>query len=193
MKQQFAGLQRRTTGAGRDSVDHGVGGHDDLANACAGAIGRVLESGDEGGLVTWFKLDAAGAFDERRKQSRWQRLRKTLGLGAVNQPMVSSTEIPSVPSSCPRCGATGVIFEPVGTGSSLRFRCPRCTRYFDGVATEPVEVDDRTKCPKCGRQGQVIGGQLICNQDLTQWWPNGAPEIPYATFKNLKRGRGLWN
>ena len=48
MKQQFAGLQRRTSGAGRDSVDHGVGAHDDLSNSCAGALCRALEESSKG-------------------------------------------------------------------------------------------------------------------------------------------------
>jgi len=34
---QISGLERRTSRAGRDSIDHGPGGHDDLANAVAGA------------------------------------------------------------------------------------------------------------------------------------------------------------
>jgi len=41
MKQQFAGLQRRTSGAGRESVDHAIGAHDDLSNAAAGALCKV--------------------------------------------------------------------------------------------------------------------------------------------------------
>jgi hypothetical protein len=35
---QLVGLERRTSRAGRDSVDHAPGGHDDLANAVAGAV-----------------------------------------------------------------------------------------------------------------------------------------------------------
>jgi hypothetical protein len=35
---QLVGLERRTSRAGRDTVDHGPGGHDDLANAAAGAL-----------------------------------------------------------------------------------------------------------------------------------------------------------
>jgi hypothetical protein len=35
---QLASLERRTSPGGRDRVDHGPGGHDDLANAAAGAI-----------------------------------------------------------------------------------------------------------------------------------------------------------
>ena len=35
---QLTGLERRTSRSGRDSVDHGPGGHDDLVNAVAGAL-----------------------------------------------------------------------------------------------------------------------------------------------------------
>jgi hypothetical protein len=35
---QLAGLERRTARSGRDSIDHGPGGHDDLANAVAGVL-----------------------------------------------------------------------------------------------------------------------------------------------------------
>jgi hypothetical protein len=35
---QFCGLERRTARGGRDSIDHGPGAHDDVANAVAGAL-----------------------------------------------------------------------------------------------------------------------------------------------------------
>jgi hypothetical protein len=35
---QFASLERKTSSLGRDKVDHGPGGHDDLCNAAAGAL-----------------------------------------------------------------------------------------------------------------------------------------------------------
>jgi hypothetical protein len=35
---QFTGLERRTARSGKDSIDHGPGGHEDLANAAAGAL-----------------------------------------------------------------------------------------------------------------------------------------------------------
>jgi Terminase large subunit, T4likevirus-type, N-terminal len=35
---QFHGLERRTARGGKDSIDHGPGAHDDLANSVAGAI-----------------------------------------------------------------------------------------------------------------------------------------------------------
>ncbi len=38
---QLVGLERRTSRGGRDSIDHAPGGHDDLANAVAGAVVRA--------------------------------------------------------------------------------------------------------------------------------------------------------
>jgi hypothetical protein len=35
---QFHGLERRTARGGKDSIDHGPGAHDDIANAVAGAL-----------------------------------------------------------------------------------------------------------------------------------------------------------
>jgi hypothetical protein len=38
LRAQFAGLERRTGRSGRDSIDHGPSGHDDVCNAAAGAL-----------------------------------------------------------------------------------------------------------------------------------------------------------
>jgi hypothetical protein len=38
MVSQFVGLERRTSRAGKDSVDHAQGGHDDVANSIAGVL-----------------------------------------------------------------------------------------------------------------------------------------------------------
>ncbi len=42
LTQQLLGLERRTARGGRDSVDHGPGGHDDIANSVAGCLTAVL-------------------------------------------------------------------------------------------------------------------------------------------------------
>jgi len=39
---QLCSLERRTARAGRDSIDHPPGQHDDLANCVAGAVGSAL-------------------------------------------------------------------------------------------------------------------------------------------------------
>ena len=41
---QLCGLERRTAWGGRDSIDHGPGGHDDVANAVAGALVAAAEA-----------------------------------------------------------------------------------------------------------------------------------------------------
>lgn len=45
---QIVGLERRTARSGRDSIDHAPGGHDDVANAVAGAI--VLAASKRGSM-----------------------------------------------------------------------------------------------------------------------------------------------
>jgi hypothetical protein len=48
MVQQLVGLERRTGRSGRDSIDHFPGGHDDIANAVAGAIVLAHEKRGDG-------------------------------------------------------------------------------------------------------------------------------------------------
>lgn len=50
MLQQIVSLERRTARGGRDSIDHPNGGHDDVANAVAGAL--VLAVAQQGARVT---------------------------------------------------------------------------------------------------------------------------------------------
>jgi hypothetical protein len=45
MRTQLLALQRRSVRGGKDSIDHPSGGHDDLANACAGALCHVVGVG----------------------------------------------------------------------------------------------------------------------------------------------------
>lgn len=50
---QLVGLERRVARGGKDSVDHPPGGHDDLANAAAGAL--VLAGSKRPGDESWWK------------------------------------------------------------------------------------------------------------------------------------------
>jgi hypothetical protein len=43
--QQLVGLERRTARSGKDSIDHGPGGHDDVCNAVAGLSAIASEYG----------------------------------------------------------------------------------------------------------------------------------------------------
>lgn len=51
---QLCNLERRTARGGRDSIDHPPGGHDDVANAAAGALVRAITRAN--GLWIWAKL-----------------------------------------------------------------------------------------------------------------------------------------
>ena len=56
---QLVGLERRTSRAGKDSIDHGPGGHDDVANAVAGCASLLAASGY---LHSW--VGAPVSFDQ---------------------------------------------------------------------------------------------------------------------------------
>jgi hypothetical protein len=63
---QLAGLERRTRAGGKDLVTHYSGGHDDLANAAAGACVAVAGRGQDGGFE-WHevrRVDAEGDPDD---------------------------------------------------------------------------------------------------------------------------------
>ena len=71
LQRELIGLERRTSRAGKDSIDHGPGAHDDIVNAVAGgiiehekkrAIPRVrsLASGDPAGGWLSARMGAAG-------------------------------------------------------------------------------------------------------------------------------------
>src|SRR5829696_5626493 len=64
---QLVGLERRTARGGRDSIDHAPGGHDDLANAVAGALVQV-------GSRRLSMIDVLYDDNETREQSdaRWR-------------------------------------------------------------------------------------------------------------------------
>jgi hypothetical protein len=70
---QLCGLERRTARGGRDSIDHGPGGHDDVANACAGALVRTV--GEHAGMEVWRRLGGGTpqpAVPSGRWESRWR-------------------------------------------------------------------------------------------------------------------------
>jgi hypothetical protein len=51
LEAQLVGLERRTARGGRDSVDHPPGGHDDVANAVAGALLTAADAARRAGVI----------------------------------------------------------------------------------------------------------------------------------------------
>lgn len=71
---QLAALERRTARGGRDSIDHGPRGHDDLANAAAGALHFARSGG-----VNPVRLWTVGDFFD--PQDAAQRIRELVQAG----------------------------------------------------------------------------------------------------------------
>jgi len=64
LQAQLLSLERRTARGGRDTIDHALGGHDDLANAVAGALVAALGP-SEPGMLTWLRREAEEAARRR--------------------------------------------------------------------------------------------------------------------------------
>jgi hypothetical protein len=58
---QLCGLERRTARSGKDSIDHGPGAHDDLANAVAGAANLIIAAERHAFPVAQFGIWGANA------------------------------------------------------------------------------------------------------------------------------------
>jgi hypothetical protein len=65
---QLVGLERRTARGGRDSIDHGPGAHDDLANAALGAL--LLVGSHQPIQISKAALEQIRAYCARRAATR---------------------------------------------------------------------------------------------------------------------------
>ena len=70
LRSQLAGLERRTTRSGKDSIDHAPGGHDDVVNAAAGALVWLLSRSN---CVSPEEIDGfIKSLQEGQRRSKWQ-------------------------------------------------------------------------------------------------------------------------
>jgi hypothetical protein len=83
---QLCGLERRVSRAGKDSIDHGPGGHDDLANACAGAADLALKPGYDhtGFWIDGVGIDGKTKTDRDAEYARTHTTRVNIGIPMVN-------------------------------------------------------------------------------------------------------------
>jgi hypothetical protein len=71
---QFSQLERRTFATGKDRIDHGRNGHDDLCNACAGAMVLAAEKGGYVSDMSWVggpSADDPWPSPEERRAFSW--------------------------------------------------------------------------------------------------------------------------
>lgn len=198
MKQQFANLQRRTTGAGRDSVDHGVGGHDDLSNAAAGALCRVLEANSNGmlGLLDFMKEVDAGKrpmpqspeqFSVTRvdnRQLQLEKIQKQVPVCPICQKSESVNGMTVVGGWW--CNQDGVSLDGEGKLTSMPATiiigancCPDAEELFKKTGKAHVQViGGELRCGACGRQS---------GRDVREPEPRGVSRAQYA--KGRLRGQ----
>ena len=72
--QQLATLERRTARGGKDSIDHPPGGHDDIANAIAGAALLARKPAYDSSMSWVFGPDR----DSNPAANDWQRQQRNL-------------------------------------------------------------------------------------------------------------------
>jgi DNA-directed RNA polymerase subunit RPC12/RpoP len=118
---QLCSLERRTARSGKDSVDHPVGGHDDLANSACGALTHTVRSGGGMlGLVKYEQMVATGAIaDPGRPMTVLERVRSR------QENISDETKV------CPHCGSD--LLQKLAFGE---IRCMQCAKQF-AIATLP--------------------------------------------------------
>jgi hypothetical protein len=123
LKNQLVNLERRTARGGQDSVDHGVGQHDDVSNAVCGALVLAAGEGDVFGLIQLLQRISRGEFDTEAKM-------------VFPPPVTRAPVVPVLPpTACPKCGSAKFV---IVAGAALH--CNRCQHSFfkDGQSPEVV-------------------------------------------------------
>jgi len=94
---QLVGLERCTTRAGKDSIDHAPGSYDDLANAVAGAFDVIaaqpklyLHLGSWGSPVR-----QVGGEDEAIDAAKWAAAARNVELGSSPSSIAKGSDIPN--------------------------------------------------------------------------------------------------
>jgi hypothetical protein len=134
LKSQLIGLERRTARAGRDSVDHAPGAHDDVANAAAGALTLAVGDTAAYGLLDWVAANGPAEVlrnvrtaPEPKPAAQVEALARRMRPQRVEEPATP----PEPERVCPRCSATCVSM------CSGQLRCNACGHQWWRPGTEP--------------------------------------------------------
>jgi hypothetical protein len=94
---QLTGLERRSTRAGRDSIDHAPGGHDDVANAVAGVFDTIAEERARFPRVVLANWDGSSAWwpDDKIDPREWAAAARNVELGSAPSTIAAGSDIPS--------------------------------------------------------------------------------------------------
>ncbi len=133
LKAQLVGLERHTARAGKDTVDHAPGGHDDVANSAAGALCLALQELRVGlfGVLRYFSdAQAMKDLSEIESQSNPPLSVRVAGIMRRNAETTAAAQ-----TTCPQCGAAGAMIQRIAGGS---LRCGACAKQWG--ATNPATV-----------------------------------------------------
>lgn len=124
---QLVGLERRTARGGKDSVDHGSGAHDDVANAAAGALVLAWTGYLPYGLLTFLKAGGdANALGQAKPR-------------LATAPAAAKPAEAEANGACPNCaGTTRVETVPGG-----QLRCQACGRQWWRTGKSSVVLPSR--------------------------------------------------
>jgi hypothetical protein len=171
MRSQFLGLQRRPA-RNQDIIDHSAGAHDDIANACAGALTLCLEG--------------VGSFPvlEMVSSGRWERLRDTLAAATA---FITTTD---------KFGKSTVEVNPrnQNLNKQASFETERRLRGIEPSAMNPqtAAVWAPKKCPPCPRCNSTcvvpLGNKFHCNQC---GYDSDNPELPQESMFMGRDGRAV--
>jgi hypothetical protein len=140
---QLVGLDRRTARTGRDSVDHGPGGHDDLCNCVAGALVRAAGDLGKYGVLEFVK---SGGFE------RVQRILDAKK-SQIAEPAIEAR-------ACASCG--GTLWQTIGN----QLRCGQCGTQIWPRGAPEVPHFNRRNLPATGR---ALGLDREDRNFLSRW------------------------
>jgi hypothetical protein len=150
---QLASLERRTSRAGKDAIDHPPSGHDDLSNSACGALVEALRSDAILGLVEFLKSGAAQKFLET----------------STLRPVVA----PVLPSCCPLCAGPRTYVGGCG------LRCSQCGAVYANDSDRTPIYELRSEAACCDSPLFIsIGDVKRCQQcgwQSNQPRPKGVP------------------
>jgi hypothetical protein len=167
LKRQLASLERRSASLGKDSVDHGSGqnSHDDVANACAGALILAGSLSDSFGVTDFLvKLSKVGGvkawFDGVRQKNQSGNARRF--------------DPTSTPLACPTCGDRVIV-----QSSNTHASCSRGHWMATDTQLAVKPSNDADACD-CGREELhgIVSDRWLCRQTGKRW--GSPPPVVYA-------------
>jgi hypothetical protein len=92
---QFVGLERRTTRAGRDSIDHAPGGHDDIVNAVAGVFDTIEHRQIPRPILASWDGTSAWWDDDGINPREWAEAAANVAAGSASSNIAAGSDVPS--------------------------------------------------------------------------------------------------